>query len=124
MSASGPKHPLKMVFAISSRGIAITTRFEDADGPTNYSTGHVRRSRNAAMAGIARSPSETIPAVVRDAFDVSGHADTGLRRGIVRTPDHCHQHHLSLYGARAACRNRHRGGCPAGTDEARFRPRD
>src|SRR5258708_22596360 len=95
-----------------------------ANGQANYSTDHVRRRRNATVAGLARGTSETVPAAVREAFDVSGHAVAGFRRRIVRAPDCYHQYAVSLYGARAACRNRYRGGRPARANETRFRPGD
>jgi len=46
-----------------SHGTVTTTKFEAGDGRTNYTTDHVRRRRDAALAGIARSstPSSFLP---------------------------------------------------------------
>ena len=112
------------ICAISSRGIATITRFEAPMRPTNYPTDHVRRRRNAAVAGLARGPAEAVPAAVRHALDLSGHAAAGVGSGAVRAADRHHQCRLSLHGAGATRRDRHRGRHPAGADAARFRAGD
>ena len=87
-----PQTPIEDgICATSSRGTAATTRFETTDEPTNYSTDHVRRRRNAAVAGLARGASEAVPAAVRAALDLSGHAAAGVGCGAVRAADRHHQ---------------------------------
>ena len=115
---------LRTAFAILSRGIAATTRFEGADGPTNCSTDHVRRRRNAAVAGLARGPSKAVLAAVRGAFDISGYHAAGVGCDAVRASDRHHQRRLSLHGAGATGRDRARGRYPAGADAAGFRSGD
>ena len=58
------------------------------------------------MAGFARSPSQAVPASVRNALDVSGNAAAGIGCDAVRAADRHHQHRLSLHGAGAAGRDR------------------
>ena len=114
----------RTAFAILSRGIATTTRFE---APMD------RRIIPLIMCGGAGTrlwPAsrevrpEAVPAVVRGALDVSGYAFAGVGCGAVRAADRHHQHGLSLHGAGATGRDRARGRCAAGADAAGFRPGD
>jgi len=94
---------------ILSPGIATTTGFEAPMKPTNYSTHHVRWCRHAAVAGLARSPSQAVPAVVRRAFGRSGYdpavSDTALfERPVVIT-----NNAYRFMVLETACRDRHRG---------------
>ena len=77
-----------------------------------------------AVAGLARSPPQAVPAFVRDPFDVPGHVDAGVGSGAVRAADRHHQQCLSLHGARAIGRDRPRGRRAAGADAARLRTCD
>ena len=107
-----------------ANGIVNTTRSDGDNEQAHHSTDHVRRRRDAAVAGFARSPSQAVPAVVRGALDVPGHADAGVGCGAVRAADHHHQQRLSLHGAGATGRDRPRGRRAAGADAARFRSCD
>src|SRR6266404_5114016 len=73
---------------------------------SNYPPDHVRRRRDAAVAGLARGPSQTVFAVVRNALDLSGDAAKGIRCGTVRAADRHHQQCLSFHGAGAIGRDR------------------
>jgi len=55
-----------------------------------YSTDHVRRRRHRC-GGVARGASEAVPAVVRAALDIPGHAVAGVDCGAVRASDRHHQ---------------------------------
>ena len=87
---------LEQLAATLSPGIGTITGFE-IDEPTNYSPDHVRRRRNAAVAGLARGSSQAVPVPVRDALDVPGYAVAGFRCCSVRTACHHHQQCLSLH---------------------------
>ena len=76
------------------------------------------------MAGLARGPSQAVPAFVRGALDVPGYAVAGLGCGAVRASDRHHQQRLSLHGAGATGGDRPRGRRAAGADAARLRSGD
>ena len=76
------------------------------------------------MAGLARGPSQAVPAPVRGALDLPGHAVAGLGCDAVRASDRHHQQRLSLHGAGATGGDRARGRRAARADAARFRACD